>query len=159
MAAFVADPVEANLAHLYQVSRGAPGWGNSQRWALEGQTPSVSNYDQPCDKSDDPFWRRIWAGIFNTQGRLPLSAPTMTRHARASAQINSTPAAVFFNALAGTTGSGAGTGRAWSGGAVALSHPWIHQNFNPNQQGAAELHAATSYDPYPSPGSLYPKVV
>lgn len=155
MSAFVADPVEQNLAHLYQANRGSPGWGNSQRWGLEGQTPSVSHYDQPCDKSDDPFWRRIWAGIFNTQGRLPLSAPTMTRHARASAQIDSTPAARFFNPL----GNASGTGHGWSGGAVALSHPWIHQNFNPNQQGAAELHPATTYDPNPSPGSLYPKVV
>jgi hypothetical protein len=31
--------------------------------------------------------------------------------------------------------------------------------WNPNMAGAAELHPATTYDPYPSPSQLFPKVV
>lgn len=143
-----------NIAHIYQRERGAPGWGQSQRWAMQGADPSVSTYDAQFGKSDTPFHRQIRDGIFRTFGRLPLSAPTMNRQGRVSAQHNTLPAARFFQSY-----TGSGTGHNWSAGAVAQGQRMSHQNFNPNAQGAAEAHPAMTYDPFPSPSSLYPKVV
>lgn len=173
--------VEDELAHLRQATRGQPGWGRSQRWGLTGQTPSVSHYDFPNDdptvlgppyvedgnvydlsggsgqtpNPDNPFWSEVRAGIKRFWARQPLDAPTLTRRPRVSAQLSSVPAARFFN----QAGGWAGTGRSWSGAFVPALRPALHQNFNPNMQGAAELHPAINYDPYPSPSSLYPKVV
>ena len=144
-----------NVSHLYQKERGNPGWGQSQRWGLTGQDRSVSTYDANFGTSDNTgVSRRIRGGIFTSHARLPLSAPTMNRQGRVSAQQNSLPNAAFFQSY-----TGAGTGRSWSGAAVAQGQRMTHQNFNPNMQGAAELHPAMTYDPFPSPASLYPKVV
>ena len=148
-----------NLAHFYSQEGGNPGWGQKQRWGLAGATRSRSTYDADFDTAnpgglDMNIHRQISGGFFRSFGRLPLSAPTLSRDARQSAQINTLPNAVFFQ---GYTGSG--TGHNWSGGAVAQGQRMTHQNFNPNQQGAAELHPAMTYDPFPSPSGLYPKVV
>jgi hypothetical protein len=143
-----------NIAHIYQEDGGNPGWGQNQAWALAGGSPSVSLYDASFAPSDTPFHQQIHQGIMRLFGRLPIQEPTMTRGSRVSAQQNSLPAARFFQGY-----TGAGTGRSWSGGAVAQGQRMTHQNFNPNAQGAAELHPATTYDPFPSPSSLYPKVV
>lgn len=132
-----------------------PGWGQRQRWQMQGATPTISRYDAPAAPSDTDFHTQIANGLRRIFGRLPIDAPTMTREARVGAQVDSTPAARFFNPLGGASG----TGRTWSGGAVASTKRKLPQNFNPNAQGAAELHPATTYDPLPSPGSLYPKVV
>lgn len=143
-----------NIAHLYQHDHGNPGWGQTQRYGLVGQTPSVSTYDANFGASEANLDRSVRAGIFSSRGRLPLDAPTLTRVGRVSAQLNSLPAARFFQGY-----TGAGTGHSWSGGAVAQGQRMTHQNYNPNMAGAAELHPATTYDPFPSPASLYPKVV
>lgn len=144
-----------NLAHFYQRDGGNPGWGQSQRWHVAGQTPSVSTYDADFGKSDDQNTnRRIRGGMYTSHGRLPLSAPTITRTGTVSAQLVSLPAARFFGSY-----TGAGTGHNWSGGAVAQGQRMTHQDFNPNQQGSKEAMPAMTYDPFPSPSSLYPKVV
>lgn len=132
-----------------------PGWGQKQKWGMEGATPTISRYDTLEAPSDTPFHTQIHNGIRRMFGRLPLDAPTMTREARVGAQVDSTPAARFFNQLGGASG----TGRSWSGGATAATKRQVNINFNPNAQGAAELHPATTFDPFPAPGSLYPKVV
>ena len=142
------------MAHIYQPEQGSPGWGQSQRWYVAGASRSVSSYDQNFGTSDTPFHRQIVGGLFRTFGRLPLSAPTMNREGRVAAQQNSLPNAAFFQSY-----TGSGTGHNWSGGAVAQGQRMTHQNFNPNMQGAAEAHPAMTYDPFPSPSSLYPKVV
>ena len=143
-----------NLAHFYQQDGGNPGWGQRQRWALPGADRSVSTYDADFGASDSNVRRTIRDGFFRSFGRLPLSAPTMTRTGLVSAQQNSLPNAAFFQSY-----TGAGTGHNWSGGAVATGQRMTHQNFNPNMQGAAELHPAMTYDPFPSPSGLDPKVV
>lgn len=143
-----------NIAHIYQKERGNPGWGHRTVWQMAGATRSVSTYDVDFGKSDTNTWRRIRGGLFSSHSRLPLDAPTMTRSGRVSAQIDTLPNAAFFQGY-----TGAGTGRSWSGGMVAQGQRMTHQNFNPNMQGAAELHPATTYDPFPSPATLYPKVV
>lgn len=137
----------------------SPGWGQSQQWHQEGASPSISTYDLPWPASDTDFHSIVANGLKRMFGRLPLSAPTMTRHARVAMQRSSLPAAAFFQSYAH-----AGTGRATSpvmqGGAVMGTRTGLS---TASQRGApagqAELHPATTYDPYPSPGSLYPKVV
>lgn len=134
-----------------------PGWGQTQAWQMEGADPSISIYDEPFAPSDTDFHSQVLGGIRRLWGRLAVSEPTMTRQARVAAQHQTVAAARFFQSYAH-----AGTGRATSpitqGGAVNTPRSSV-QNFNPNAQGAAELHPATTYDPFPSPGSLYPKVV
>ena len=143
-----------NLAHIYQRNRGNPGWGQTQAWSLVGATRSVSTYDADFGASDVNNHRTIRDGFFRSFGKLPLSAPTTTRSGRVSSQLNSLPNAPFFGSYVA-----AGTGRNWSGGAVAQGQRMTNQNFNPNAQGAAELHPAMTYHPFPSPATLYPKVV
>lgn len=131
-----------------------PGWGRSQRWGMEGADPSVSIYDADFGASDSTLHRIVRDGIARLLGRVPVAEPTMTRTGLVSAQQSSLPAARFFQSY-----TGAGTGHDWSGGAVAVTPHALHQDANPHAIGAAELHPATTYDPFPSPGSLYPKVV
>ena len=141
-------------AHLYDPQAGAPGW-NDPRWGLEGYDPAVSIYDQDFGRSDSNIRRIVKDGMIRLLSRQPLSAPTMTRSGRVSAQHNTLPAARFFNQLGGA----AGTGQAFSPAMVAQGQRSLRLGWNPNMQGAAELHPPTSYDPFPSPSSLYPKVV
>ena len=137
----------------------SPGWGQSQRWHQEGASPSISTYDLPWPASETDFHSQVWAGIKRLWDRLPISEPTMSRHARVAMQRGSLPASVFFQSYAH-----AGTGRATSpvvaGGSVMGTRKSLS---TASQRGAppgqAELHPATTYDPFPSPASLYPKVV
>lgn len=143
------------IAHLRLIGRGQPGWGETQRWHMAGADPSYSVYDRPSTVSDDGLHRRYRGGTLTMHELLPPGEPTMTRRARVSALQSSLPAASFFQSY-----TGAGTGRSWSPGSTPqLQHTGLHQNFNPHMMGAAELHPATTYDPFPSPSALYPKVV
>ena len=145
------------LAHFRNpadVGPAAPGWGQSQRWGLEGQTPSVSIYQAEDDQSDTDWHRDVRGGEISDRGRIPVEELTMTRRGRIGAQLVSLPAARFFQSY-----TGSGTGRAEVAGVAAWTPRSLTINFNPNAQGAAELHPATSYQPYPSPSELYPKVV
>ena len=141
-----------HIAHIYQKERGNPGWGQRQVWQVAGATRSVSNLSPDLGPSGTNFGRRVRGGTYTSHGALPLDAPTMTRGGVVGAQINTLPNAAFFQSY-----TGAGTGHNWSGGAVAQGQRMTHQNFNPNMQGAAELHPAMTYDPFPAP--QYPKVV
>ncbi len=146
--------MQGKLSHIRQLGRGDPGWGQTRRWGLAGATRSISQYDAPRPVEDDGMNNRIQRGYHTMSEDLPLSAPTMNRQARVSAQIDSTPNAAFWQGYFMT---------GWSGMLIGfvpyLAHGGLHQNFNRNMQGAAELHPATTYDPYPSPSALYPKVV
>jgi hypothetical protein len=136
-----------------------PGWGLRQSWGLEGATPSRSHYDMPQGVGrPQGVLRRVFSGILTIGQELPPSELTMTRAARASAQLVSLPAARFFQSYAH-----AGTGRATSpiveGGGTFVPRQWTSSSKGVSAWGSAELHPATTYDPYPAPGSLYPKVV
>jgi hypothetical protein len=152
--------IQGNKAHLPTGPGPAdPGWGQTQHWGLAGATRSVSNYDFDYDGSqpgnlDMNIHRQIGSGFLTRKDRLPLSAPTMTRDGRIAAQINTLPGAAFFQSY-----TGSGTGHNWSASATAFTDHALIQNANPNMAGAAELHPATTYDPFPSPSTLYPKVV
>ena len=141
------------LAHLYDRRRGNPGWSRPA-WGLAGADPAVSEYDRNFGDSETPFHRQIAAGLFRSFDRLPLDAPTLNRNGRVAAQHNTLPAARFFQSY-----TESGTGRSFSPATTPHLQGTLNKNFNPNMQGAAELHPATTYDPFPSPASLYPKVV
>lgn len=144
-----------NIAHIYQAQRnGDPGWGQTQAWGLAGYDPSISEYDRNFGTSENDFHSAVKAGFKQLFSRLPLSAPTMTREGRVSANRNSLPAARFFQSY-----TGAGTGQNWSGATNAQGQRSIRLGWNPNMQGVAEAKPAMTYDPFPSPASLYPKVV
>jgi hypothetical protein len=136
-----------------------PGWGQSQRWRMEGADPSISLYDadQGAGKLQGVL-RRLFSGVLTIGQELPPSEPTMTRRARFSAQQSSLPAARFFQSY-----TGAGTGRATSpadqGGIATVPRQLTGASRQTSAWGSAELHPATTYDPFPSPASLYPKVV
>lgn len=142
----------SGTAHMRDRGRQA-GWSNP-RWGLVGANPSVNLYDASYGANDSNVDNAIANGFHRMSQRLPLSAPTMNRSARVSAQHDSLPASRYFQSY-----TGAGTGQNFSGGAVANVPRRLYQGWNPNMQGAAELHPATTYDPFPSPSSLYPKVV
>ena len=136
-----------------------PGWGQSQRWRMEGADPSVSLYDADLGAGRlQGVMRRIVAGVLTIGQAIPPSEPTTSRRARISAQQSSLPAARFFQSY-----TGAGTGRAMSpadqGGIATVPRVLTTSSLKGAPPGSAELHPATTYDPYPSPGSLYPKVV
>ena len=136
-----------------------PGWGQSQKWGMEGADPSVSLYDAPLGAGKlQGVMRRLMAGVLTIGQQLPPSEPTSTRVARIGAQQSSLPAARFFQSY-----TGAGTGRATSpadqGGVATVPRVISTSSRASSAWGSAELHPATTYDPYPSPASLYPKVV
>lgn len=137
----------------------SPGWGQSQRWQMEGADPSISHYDSDLGAGKPQgVLRRLFSGILTIAQELPPSELTSTRRARFGAQQSSLPAARFFQSYAH-----AGTGRATSpvsaGGVATVPRQASTASRRGTAWGAAELHPATTYDPFPSPGSLYPKVV
>lgn len=141
--------------HLPASGLADPGWGQRQAWQMEGADPSVSLYDVDYGASGSNLDRRVHGGVLTIHELLPPGEPTMTRVGRVSAEHVTLPAARFFQSY-----TGAGTGRDWSAGAVAS----VPRRLSTSSQrssawGAAELHPATTYDPFPSPASLYPKVV
>lgn len=140
--------------HLPAQGVGMRGW-EQPVWGLQGATPSESIYDRDFGASDSNIRRVVKDGFVRLFSRLPVDAPTMTRRGLVSAQLNSSPAARFFNQLGGASG----TGRDWSHVTTAYVPHGMNMNANPAAPGAAELHPATSYQPFPSPAELYPKVV
>jgi hypothetical protein len=135
-----------------------PGWGQTQGWQLDGDSPTISTYDQPFAPSDTDFHSEIRAGLKRLWDRLAVSEPTMTRQARVSAQQVSLPAARFFQSYA-HSGTGRATSPVSAGGVATVPHQTSTASRRGTAWGAAELHPATTYDPFPSPSSLYPKVV
>lgn len=132
----------------------SPGWGQVQHWGLAGYSPSVSVYQAEDDQSETDWHRDVRGGEISDRDRIPVEEFTMTRRSRIGAQRVSLPAARFFQSY-----TGSGTGRAEVAGVAAWTPRSIRQNWNPAAPGAAELHPATVYQPYPSPSELYPKVV
>jgi hypothetical protein len=146
------------LAHFRnQIDNGpaAPGWA-SPVWGLAGYSPAYSTYDADFGASEDQVHRQLAGGVLSDRDRIPVEEFTLTRQGLVGAQRNSLPAAAFFQ---GHLGMGAGTGRAEAAGVAAWTPRSLHKDWNPGAQGAAELHPATVYNPYPSPAELYPKVV
>lgn len=146
--------------HLPASGIADPGWGQAQAWQMDGASPSVSVYDALLERGEPQgVLRRLFSGILTISQELPPSEPTMTRHARIGAQRSSLPASAFFQSYA-EAGTGRATSPASEGGIAMGTRKGMS---TASQRGApagqAELHPATTYDPFPSPGSLYPKVV
>lgn len=129
------------------------GWSYPE-WELQGATPSVSIYDEDFGASGSQVHLQVAGGVESVRALAAPAEPTMTRVGRVSAQLDSLPAARFFQSY-----TGAGTGQNWSSRATAYVPHGMNMDANPGAIGAAELHPATSYNPFPSPAELYPKVV
>ena len=155
MAGELAPPFTRRLAHIRQLGLGDPGWGQTQRLLMEGATPSVSSFDTLEGSENTNLNRSVKAGVIDARAQLPIDAPTLNREARFS-QFSSLPAARFFQGYFSAGFSWLAPGYNVVG---KLPHSGLPGNWNPNMQGAAELHPATVYDPYPPGGSLWPKAV
>jgi hypothetical protein len=140
--------------HLPASGLSFAGWSYPE-WGLEGADPSVSIYDEDFGASASQLHREVAGGVETLIGEQRVNEPTMTRRGRVSAQHNTLPAARFFNQLGGASG----TGHNWSANTTVYVPHGMNMNANPGAIGAAELHPATSYNPFPSPAELYPKVV
>lgn len=146
--------VTRKLAFFRKPGAGDPMWSGACVYGLTGATPSMSQYDSPdpiSDFFDDEMPYAVRAGVVVDPQRIPPDEPTITRNARVSAHLDSTPAARFFQ----------GTFNAHWSGIMAGFRPQIRprplvQNFNPGQKGSKELHPATQYKPFPPMGSIVP---
>jgi hypothetical protein len=142
------------LTHFRKPGAGAPMWSGACVYGLSGATPSMSQYDVNDTLSDEfssEIGYRVRAGVVTFREPVPVDEPSMTRNARVSAHLDSSPAARFFQGTFNTR---------WSG-LMAGFRPQIRprplaQNFNPNQKGSKELHPATQYKPFPPMGSIVP---
>lgn len=142
------------LTHFRKAGAGDPMWSGACVYGLSGATPSMSQYDSPdplSDRFSSEIGYRVSAGVVTFREPVAVDEPSLTRKARVSAQLDSTPAARFFQ----------GFGNLHWSGIMAGFRPQIMprplaQNFNPNQRGSKELHPATTYKPFPPMGSIVP---
>lgn len=122
---------------------------------MAGFDPATVNFNIDYGASGVTVDQRVRAGTRTTETPQPVTAPTITRTGLVASQYNNVGASPFFNPLGGASG----TGRNWSGGTSAHMVNALAQNNNPHMAGAAEAFPAMTYDPFPSPATLYPKVV
>lgn len=148
------SPTPRKLSHFRKAGAGDPMWSGSCVYGLSGATPSFSQYDVDDTLSDyfsDQMPYHVRNGVVTEKSLVAADEPTMTRKARVSAHLDSSPAARTFQ----------GTFNAHWSGIMAGFRPQIAprplvQNFNPGQAGSKELHPATQYKPFPPMGSIVP---
>lgn len=155
MAGELAPPFTRKLAHVRGLGQGDPGWGQVQRWGMAGADPQESFYDVGEGSANSNTSHSIGGNVDTARAENPASQPTINRFARSSVYSN-LPAARFFQGYWSNGFSWLAPGYNVVG---KLPHSGLPGNWNPNAQGAAELFPATSYDPYPPGGLLWPKAV
>lgn len=137
------------LTHFRAPGMGDAMWSGACTYDLAGASPSFSYYDDPdVYVRDDGLEYRIQNGLEVSRERVPVDAPTLTRHSRVAAHQDSAPASAFFQGFANLHWSGLLVG--W----VKTTPRPLHANFNPNAMGSKELHKATEYKPVPPMGSI-----
>ncbi len=146
--------MQGRLSHIRQRGLGDPGWGQTQRWLLEGVSRSVSYYDVPSAERSPNMSNRIRGGVHTMEETLPIDAPTLTRNPRTS-QFESIGNAAHFQGYFMTGWSGLTAGFYTPN----VPHGALAPSWNPHMAGALELHPATTYDPFPAAATFYPKVV
>jgi hypothetical protein len=143
------------LAFVRSIGYGDPFWGQTQTWGLAGYDPSISDYDVAEGSESLNMAHSIGGNVNDVGVQNPTSQVTTTRDARFSL-FNSLPAARFFQGYFSPSFAWLAPGYNVVG---HLQHGGLPQNWSPGAQGAAELHPATTYNPYPPGGALYPKAV
>lgn len=140
------------LSHFRKAGEGAAMWSGACVYGLDGQTPSVSQYDSPDPYADDDKLNyAVRSGVVVSTDLRQADEYTLTRESRVAAHLDSTPAAVFFQGYYQTRWSGL-----FDGFRPQIMPRPLVQNFNPNQVGSKELHKATTYKPFPPMGSILP---
>lgn len=122
---------------------------------MAGYDPAIVEFNLDYGAGGLNNNQQVRAGVHTIESPQPLTAATITRSGLVASQYNNIGAAPVFNPLGGASG----TGRNWSGGTSAHMVNALAQNNNPHMAGAAEAFPAMTYDPFPSPATLYPKVV
>lgn len=142
------------LAHFRLAGAGEPMWSGSCIYGLEGQSPSISEYDSPDPYGvlGDNLDYRILAGVVTNKSLRDADEPTLTRSTRVAAHFDSLPAARSFQGAFNARWSGL-----MSGFRPQIMPRPLVQNFNPNQLGSKEQQRATTYKPFPPMGSLTPR--
>jgi len=142
-------------AKIRNLGEGDPLWGQTQKWALVGATPSVSVYDHAEGSESSQLHHSVREGVVDAREQQPLDAPTLNRDARFS-EFSSVPAARFFQGYFSV-------GFSWLAPTYNvvghLFHAPINLNYNPWQPGTKEAFPATVYNPYPPGSALYPKAL
>ena len=142
-------------AHIPDSQVSPKGWPGTARRHMAGFDPATVNFNMEYGASGVTVDQQIRAGVGQQFMPQPLTAPlTANRSGLVSSQYNNLAASSFFQ---GYTGSG--TGQSFSGGTSVHMVNALAKNNNRNMAGAAEPFPAMTYDPYPSPATLYPKVV
>lgn len=147
------------LAFFRKAGAGDPMWSGSCVYGLEGQTASLSQYDSPDPVSDvfsDQMPYMVRAGVVLDRKIVPVKEPTMTRLARTSAHLDSSPNARTFQSFGNVRWSGVLEGFGLAPRPLTNKRAALVQNYNPGAFGAAELHPATQYKPFPPMGSIVP---
>lgn len=142
------------LSHFRKAGAGDPMWSGACVYGLTGATPSMSQYDSPDPLSDnfsDEMPYAVRSGVAVDRSLIPVDEFSMTRQARVSAHLDSSPAARFFQGFATLHWSGM-----MAGFRPQIMPRPLTQNFNPNQRGTKELHPPTQYKPFPPMGSIVP---
>jgi hypothetical protein len=146
------------LAFFRKVGAGDPMWSGSCIYGLTGATPSVSQYDADdtlSDRFSDQMPYHVRAGVVTERRLVDADEYTMTRKARVSAHLDSSPAARSFQSFGNVRWSGILEGFGLAPRPLTKRAPLV-QAFNPNAFGAKELHPATQYKPFPPMGSIVP---
>lgn len=146
------------LSHFRKVGAGDPMWSGSCIYGLSGQTMSLSQYDSPDPLSDsipDEMPYHVRAGVVTERQLIDAREPTMTRSARVSAHLDSSPNARTFQGFGNVRWSGMLEGFGLAPRPLTKRAPLV-QGFNPNAFGSKELHPATQYRPFPPMGSIVP---
>lgn len=142
-------------AHLPASQVWGKGWPGTATRQLAGYDPATVNFNMEYGASGVNVDQQVSGGVLGNFSPQQITAPiTATRQGLVASQYNNVAAASFFQ---GYTGSG--TGQGWSGGTSVHMVNALAKNNNPHMQGAAEPFPAMTYSPFPSPATLYPKVV
>lgn len=141
------------LSHFRKAGAGDPMWSGACVYGLSGQSPSISEYDvhDPYGDIDDKLNFHVRGGVVTEKSLREPSMPTTTRDSRVSAHFDSLPAARFFQGAFNPHWSGL-----MAGFRPVIKPRPLAQTFNPNQVGSKEIHAPTSYKPFPPMGSIVP---
>lgn len=140
------------LAHVRALGYGLRIW-DSPRYMIPGVSPSHSVYDVPDGFAHDTDFPRLHAGVYNAHERQPLTDPSANRQPRIGAQFSSFAALPIFQSAFATN---------WSHMTIRPnldSTRALAVNNNRNAYGRAEMQRATSYNPWPSAGDIYPKAI
>lgn len=150
------DPASPRkLSHFRKVGAGDPMWSGKCVYGLDGQSPSLSEYEShdPYGDIPDHLSYHVRGGVVSERSLRDADEPTITRDPRVSAHFDSAPAARVFQGFANVRWSGIFQGMGIAPRALVRPRP-LFQNANPGQVGSKEMHPSTRYRPFPPMGSI-----